>query len=153
MGVDLSLWEMPKPTQKKILGVGYSSTYLSNEDKSTVSYKMWMKMVHKCYSESDYIKKKYKKSECCNSWLDYQNFLRWFNKNYIENQGVSMFLTKCVISKGNTMYNPNNCAIVPKEIFDYLERAYENIDKARELAEIYRESITEDIYELLTEDY
>ena len=75
MGVDYDLWEMPKPAQKKILGVGYSSTYLSNEDKNTVSYKMWMKMIHKCYSESDYFKIKYKcSSECCNSWLDTRTF-------------------------------------------------------------------------------
>lgn len=155
MEIDFSLWETPKLTQKKILGVGYSSTYLSNEDKNTLSYKMWMKMIHKCYSESDYNKKLNdgKNPECCNSWLDYQNFLRWFNKNYIKNQSISMFLTKHIISKDNIIYNPNNCAIVPKAIFDYLERAYENKDRAKELAETYKEFITEDIYELLTEDY
>ena len=33
MGIIYDLWETQKPPQKKILGVGYSSTYLTNEDK------------------------------------------------------------------------------------------------------------------------
>lgn len=154
MKIDLDLWEIPQPPQKKILGVGYSSVSLTNEDKNTVSYKIWMKMISKCYSQSEHIKKTYKKNyECCNSWLDYQKFLKWFNNNYKEMQGVTMFLTNCVISQSNTVYNPNNCAIVPKEIFVYLERACPDLERARELAEKYKNCITEDIYELLTEDY
>lgn len=154
MGIDLDLWELPKTPQKKILGVGYSSVPLTNEDKNTVSYKMWMEMMHKCYSQSDYRKNRNKKNyECCNSWLDYQKFLKWFNNNYKELQGVSMLLTNCIISQSNVTFNPNNCAIVPKEIWNYLEHAYSDADKAKELAEKYKDCITEDIYELLTEDY
>lgn len=50
MGIIYDLWEMPKLPQKKIIGVGYSSTYLTNEDKSTLSYKMWRDMIYTCYS-------------------------------------------------------------------------------------------------------
>lgn len=154
MGIDLDLWELPQTPQKKILGVGYSSEHLTNEDKNTVSYKMWMKMIHKCYSQGEWNKKRCKKKyDCCNSWLDYQKFLKWFNNNYKEMQGVSMLLTNCVISQSNTTFNPNNCAIVPKDIFVYLERASVDADKAKELAKKYKDCITEDIYELLTEDY
>ena len=51
------------------------------------------------------------------------------------------------------MFNPNNCAIVPKEIFIYLERANPDTNKARALAEKYKDCIMDDIYELLTEEY
>lgn len=155
MAVDLDLWELPKTPPKKILGVGYSSVLLSNEEKNTLSYKMWMSMIHLCYSHSYYIKKRRgnKNFSCSNSWLDYQNFLRWFNKNYKEMQGVTMNLTKCVISKDNTIFNPNNCAIVPKEIYNYLELANPDIKRAKELAEKYKDCITDDIYDLLTEEF
>lgn len=155
MGILYDLWETQKPPQKKILGIGYSSKYLSHDDKNTLSYKMWLKIIHKCFAQSEYQKKvnNGKKYECCNSWLDYQKFLKWFQVNYKESQRNDMFITKCVISKDNTMYNPNNCAIVPKEIFTYLERTCSDIDKARALAEKYKDCITNDIYEILTEDY
>ena len=155
MGIIYDLWETPKPPQKKILGIGYSSEYLSHDDKNTLSYKIWLKMIYKCFSQSECQKKANngKKYECCNSRLDYQKLLKWFQGNNKESQTNDMVITKCIISKDNTMYNPNNCAIVPKEIFIYFERAYPNTDKARELAEKYKDCIMEDIYELLTEEY
>ena len=155
MGIIYDLWETQKPPQKKILGVGYSSTYLTNEDKNALSYKLWMKIMSKCFSQCEYQKKKSngKKYEFCNSWLDYQKFAKWFKDNYKECHRNDMVITKCVISKDNTMFNPNNCAIVPKEIFIYLERANPDTNKARTLAEKYKDCIMDDIYELLTEEY
>lgn len=155
MGIIYELWELPKLPQKKIMGVGYSSVYLTNEDKGALSYKMWRKMIHLCYGIGEEYNQKRKglRFECCNSWLDYQNFLRWFNKNYRKGKECSMTLTKCVISKGNTIYNPNNCAIVPKEIAVFLECEDFNIDKGRKLAKTYKDYITDDIYDLLTEEY
>lgn len=155
MGIDFELWELPKAPQRKIKGVGYSSVYLMNEDKATLSYKLWKQMIDLCYGIGDYYDKRRKgrKFECCNSWLDYQKFLKWFNSNTKEFQGNNMVLTKCVISKDNTTYNPNNCAVVPKEISVYLERENPNMDRAKELAETYKDCITDDIYELLTEDF
>lgn len=155
MGILYDLWETQKPPQKKILGVGYSSTYLTNEDKNTLSYKIWMKIMSKCFSQCEFQKKRSngKKYECCNSWLDYQKFAKWFKDIYKECHRNDMVITKCVISKDNTMFNPNNCAIVPKEIFTYLERANPDMDKAKALAEKYKDCIMDDIYELLTEEY
>ena len=95
MGIIYDLWETQKPPQKKILGVGYSSTYLTNEDKNTLSYKLWMKIMSKCFSQSEYQKKKRngKKYECCNSWLDYQKFSKWFKDNYKECDSYSLAMS------------------------------------------------------------
>lgn len=155
MGIDLDLWEQAKPPQKKIVGVGYSTIYLSNEDKRTLSYKMWRDMIRKCYGIGEQYKnwRRGKRLECCNSWLDYQKFAKWFQGNYKECQRNDMVLTRCVISKDNTIYNPNNCAIVPREIYTYLELSDWNMEKARVLAEKYKNCITEEIYEILTEEY
>ena len=64
-----------------------------------------------------------------------------------------MKLTKCVISKDNGMFNPNNCAVVPAEIYTYFEIEDTDMDKAVMLADKYKDCITEDIYEILTEEY
>jgi hypothetical protein len=159
MGVIYDLWEQQKPLQKKILGIGYSSKYLSNEDKNTLSYKLWYKMIHFCYGigKSYDKERKGKKYECCNSWLDYQNFLRWYKSRIGTIQGnvkeFSMMLTRNVISISNTIYNPNNCAIVPKEICTYLQQEKHNPITGKSLADKYKKVITDDIYELLTEDF
>ena len=154
MGIDLDLWELPKPQQKKVLGIGYSSVYLTNEDKNMLSYRIWLKMIHQCYSLSESNSRNLKRNyECCNSWLDYQKFAKWFHKNCKDCHRNDMLLTKCVISKDNTTFNPNNCAVVPKEIYTYLERANSNKDKAKGLAEKYKDYIMDDIYELLAEDF
>lgn len=155
MGIIYDLWEMPKIPQKKIVGVGYSSRYLTNEDKAELPYKLWLNMIHMCYSigKSYDAKRKGRKFECSNSWLDYQKFLKWYQKNYKECQRKDMVLTWCVISKDNVTYNPNNCAVVPKEIHNFLLRENRDFTVSRKMAEKYKDCITEDIYELLTEDY
>lgn len=155
MGIIYDLWELPKTPQKKVIGVGYSSTYLTNEDKSALSYKIWVDMIHKCYgmSDTDVKRRSGKNFECSNSWLDYQKFIKWFQRNYKECQRKDMILTWCVISRDNITYNPNNCAVVPKEIHMFLLRENRDFTVSRKLAETYKDCITEDIYELLTEDY
>ena len=49
MGIIYDLWEVQKEPQKKILGIGYSSEYLSNDDKNTLSYKLWHRMTQLGY--------------------------------------------------------------------------------------------------------
>ena len=63
-----------------------------------------------------------------------------------------MTITRCLISNANLVYNPNNSAIVPVEINSYLKKDNRDVDKLKSLAEKYHPYITEDIYEILTED-
>lgn len=85
-------------------------------------------------------------------WLDYRKFQKWFDGNYNGVQGVSMTITRCLISNANLVYNPNNSAIVPTEINSYLKKDNKDADKLKSLAEKYHSCITEDVYEILTED-
>lgn len=160
MEIIYDLWETGTPTQHrvqhKISGIGYSSVFLTNEEKKHPSYQLWKNMIHLCYnnvSETIKRKRKGKSFECCNSWLDYQKFYKWFNKNYVGADVYTPFLTKCIISKDNLIFNPNNCAIVPKDIYMYLEYEKANKKKATYLANKYEQYLTDDVYELLTEDF
>ena len=152
--INYSLWELPPKPQKKIQGIGYSSTYVTNDEKKELSYKIWHKMICRCYSQADSIREKQNGNfvSCCNSWLDYRKFQKWFNANYMGVQGNSMTITRSLISNSNLVYNPNNSAIVPTEIDTYLKRDTKDADKLKNLAEKYKPCITEDVYEILTED-
>ena len=154
MEINYSLWEVPPKPQRKIHNVGYSSTYVTNDEKKELSYKLWHQMITKCYSPSDYMREKQDGNflEVCNKWLDYRNFQKWFNSNYKVVQSESMTITRCIISNDNLMYNPNNCAVVPTKIDTYLKNGIHDINKAKMLAEKYRDCITDDVYEILTED-
>ena len=152
--INYSLWELPPKPQKKIQGIGYSSTYVTNDEKKELSYKLWHKMISRCYSRSDSIREKQNGNfvTCCNSWLDYRKFQKWFNSNYNGVQEDGMTITRCLISSSNLVYNPNNSAVIPTEIDTYLKRDTRDADKLKNLAEKYKPCITEDVYEILTED-
>lgn len=152
--INYSLWELPPKPQKKIQGIGYSSTYVTSDEKKELSYKIWHKMINRCYSPSDKVREKQNGNfvTCCNSWLDYRKFQKWFNANYIGVQDASMTITRSLISNSNLVYNPNNSAIVPTEIDKYLKRDIRDADRLKSLAEKYQSCITEDVYEILTED-
>lgn len=152
--INYSLWEVPPKPQKKIQGIGYSSTYVTKEEKKSLSYKIWHNMINACYSQSDSIREKQNGNfvSCCNSWHDYRKFQKWFDGNYNGVQGVSMTITRCLISNANLVYNPNNSAIVPTGINSYLKKDNKDTDKLKSLAEKYHSCITEDVYEILTED-
>ena len=49
----------------------------------------------------------------CDSWLNYQNFARWWEENYL---GEEYDLDKDVINKNSKQYNPENCCFLPREI-------------------------------------
>ena len=72
---------------KDIFGVACLGQEPSNEKNISKdkSYCIWSNMLRRCYSE------KYKKEHpsyescyCCEEWLNYQNFIKWFNENYYE---------------------------------------------------------------------
>ena len=152
--INYSLWELPPKPQKKIQGIGYSSTYVTSDEKKELSYKIWHKMICRCYSHADSIREKQNGNfvTCCNSWLDYRKFQKWFKANCMDVQADSMTITRSLISNSNLVYNPNNSAIVPTEIDTYLKRDTKDVDKLKSLAEKYQSYITEDVYEILTED-
>ncbi len=83
----------------------------SINSKQTKSYTVWKDMNVRCYQKRD-IYETYKDCEVCEEWLNYQNFAKWFEDNYIE----GWCLDKDILIKDNKLYSPNTCCFVPKEI-------------------------------------
>ena len=77
------------------------------------AYRTWKNMLVRCYSS------KYKEREptysnitCCEEWLLFTNFAKWFKDNYIKGHQ----LDKDMLVKNNTTYSPDTCLFISQEL-------------------------------------
>lgn len=86
----------------------------------TKEYATWSHMLERCFDKK--IKDKYptyQNISCCNEWLYYENFYEWlhsqenFDKWY---NGKRWSLDKDIIIKGNKVYSPETCCLVPQNV-------------------------------------
>jgi hypothetical protein len=83
------------------------------DGKHTIQYNAWSSMKQRCYDDKLHEKHpSYKDCSICEEWLDFQNFAKWFNQNYIEGYQ----LDKDLLIPGNKLYSPNTCCFIPQEI-------------------------------------
>ena len=90
--------------------IGEGRTWKDNPE----IYRKWQGMLRRCY-DINFRKNKptYENCTVCDEWLNYQNFLNWYEENYYEIPGETMHLDKDILIKGNKEYGPNTCIIVP----------------------------------------
>lgn len=83
---------------------------LTVDGKIIKSYTTWDNMLMRCYS-SEYQKKKpsYVGCSVCDEWLNFSEFKKWFDENYVE----GWQLDKDLIDIENKMYSPSTCVFVP----------------------------------------
>lgn len=108
------------PYDKTVLDVGYLGVGNYNcveNHKSTIQYKTWFSMLQRCYSKK-YQEKypTYKGCKVCEEWLNFQNFVEWYENNYYEIKDERMELDKDILVKENKVYSPSNCIFVPQRI-------------------------------------
>ena len=112
------------PYDKFILGIGYlgEGKYKTKENgRDTFIYNEWHSMLSRCYNENQKnliknISYKNKKCTVCEEWHNFQNFAEWYENNIYNVNNENMRLDKDILFKGNTIYSPNNCIIVPERI-------------------------------------
>ncbi|MED3562268.1 hypothetical protein [Bacillus xiapuensis] len=108
------------PYDKTVFGFGYlgNGIYKTKiNGEQTLAYKTWKSMIERCHS------KRYQQ-KCptyidCNiyeEWYNFQNFAKWFDKNYYEIEDEKMGLDKDILVKGNKTYSPETCIFVPTSI-------------------------------------
>jgi hypothetical protein len=84
--------------------------------KNIKEYQAWSDMLKRVF-KSKY--PTYKDVICCKEWLLYENFYEWihsqenFDKWY---NGSNWALDKDILIKGNKVYSPETCCLVPHEI-------------------------------------
>jgi hypothetical protein len=96
-----------------VYGVGINDLLYT---RGTPSYQAWTSMLERCY-DSKYQAKKttYVGCSVCDDWLIFSNFKQWFDST--ENGYKDGYqLDKDIIVKGNKVYSPSTCCIVPPAI-------------------------------------
>lgn len=108
------------PYERSVYGVGYigeEKYKISENSKQSKCYKVWSKMLQRCYDEKLHEKRPtYKGCKVCEEWLCFQNFAEWYYNNYYEIESERMCLDKDILNKGNKLYSPENCIFVPNNI-------------------------------------
>lgn len=113
--------EIKNPYDKTIceigcIGDGKYPVWVNNH--TTLPYQTWQAMLRRCYDPyyEDKQPSYYGISEVCEEWLIYQNFAQWFEKHYYQAGKGRMHLDKDILVKGNKIYSPDRCMIVPQRI-------------------------------------
>ena len=80
----------------------------------------WRSMIERCFDKKikdDY--PTYNNVTCCEEWLLYENFYEWIHlqSNYEKwLNGDCWAIDKDIIAKGNKIYSPEMCSLVPKNV-------------------------------------
>lgn len=84
-------------------------------------YILWSKMLERCYS--DKMKERnptYKDVTCSKEFLSYTFFYEWLHKQenweYLNENNIHYNLDKDILIKGNKIYSPNTCCLVPQNV-------------------------------------
>jgi hypothetical protein len=85
-------------------------------------YNCWLAMLRRCYSE--FTQKKqltYKDCTVCERWLCFQNFAHDYLLMF--GSDLNYQLDKDWLIKGNKIYSPETCRLVPQEVNNFLEKS------------------------------
>ena len=97
--------------------IGQGKYKIKENGKTTKAYQIWYNMLQRCY-DPYWINKHLTYIDCYiyDEWLCFQNFAKWFYKNYYECNGERIELDKDILIKGNKIYSPETCILVPQRI-------------------------------------
>lgn len=120
------------PYSPTICGVGisgakYPSSYRNSNGETvhTKEYLTFKSMITRCYNPN-YHKQQptYAQVECCKEWLNRDNFEDWLRsqKNYEKFLNGGFALDKDILVKGNKVYSPETCCLVPQRINGLFEK-------------------------------
>ena len=118
---DFKCGNVKNPYEPRVYGHGYlgetNDKYTSRNGKPSIEYKSWNHMLERCYDDKYKLKyPTYNGVICCDSWLNFSNYVPWFKCDYYEVPGERMCLDKDILCKGNKIYSPENCCFVPNNI-------------------------------------
>jgi hypothetical protein len=108
------------PYDKIHFNVGYLGAgdyYSISKGYRPESYDVWLNMIRRCYSEKhkELHPAYYNISEVCAEWHNYQIFAEWYENNKYNANG-RLHIDKDILVKGNKIYSPETCLLVPQRI-------------------------------------
>lgn len=114
--------KIKNPKFKSVYGVGMvGDKYCTSINyKGTKEYNIWHSMLQRCFDQKTKSKHPtYKDVTCCEEWLYYPNFYEWLHEQ--ENfdkwlNGDRWCIDKDILIKGNKIYSPETCCLVPHNV-------------------------------------
>lgn len=106
----------PNVYGKGCIGEKYQSKI---NGKDTKEYKEWHSMLMRCFDDKlKNYRKTYENVTCCKEWLLFDNFYEWIHQqiNFENLKDISWAVDKDIIYKGNKIYSPKTCCIVPEYV-------------------------------------
>jgi len=112
------------PFHPTVFGIGFIgvgkhnstiSTYVGTQKYTELNpaYKVWQAMLSRCYCPKTKMRKLNNRNATVHpKWLNYQNFARWFNENYIEGFEIS----KDFLIPNSTEFSEDTCCFLPSEL-------------------------------------
>ena len=101
-----------------IIGSKYQITDING--KLLKEYDTWKGMLCRCYDKKSKERHPtYKDVTCCDEWLLYENFYEWLHEQENFDKWVNLYLSaldKDILIKGNKIYSPETCFLVPENI-------------------------------------
>lgn len=110
------------PYYPSVYGLGMTGyKYLTKVNKRpTREYDVWMEMLKRSFVKT--IKDRqptYENVTCCDEWLYYENFYEWLHSqpNFEKwKNGKRWAVDKDILIKGNKIYSPETCCLVPPNV-------------------------------------
>lgn len=94
-----------------IYGIGINDLYRARKTKA---YQIWADMVKRCYTSNRSPKiKAYIDCKICDDWLYFSKFKEWFD-DPVNGYKKGYHLDKDILIKGNKLYSPSTCCLVPQ---------------------------------------
>lgn len=110
------------PYYSSVLEVGMlGDKYPSKiNNKNTKEYKAWKNILVRCYDKKCQNKHPtYQDATCCEEWLLFEDFYEWLHKQPNFDKwfnGERWAVDKDILNKGNKVYSPKNCCLVPQKV-------------------------------------
>lgn len=106
------------PNAPSVIGIGISGERypVRIDGKITVEYQTCVNMLKRCNDSSRPRNHSYADVSVCNEWLYYDNFYEWYTSQPNYQTAEKMCLDKDILVKGNKIYEPNKCTLVPANV-------------------------------------
>lgn len=114
--------DVTNPYHPSVYGVGISGNKypIYRNNRNTIEYNAWRGIIQRCYDPLYRSKwKTYEDVKCCTEWLLYDNFYEWIitQENYEKWKSIKRrCVDKDILIKGNKIYCPEACSLVPPRI-------------------------------------
>lgn len=110
---------LPNPFDKEVCGVAYMGlgTWAKRNGEVNKIHDVWIQMIRRCYDKNTQQKSPtYKGCTVCDEWLCFANYEKWYKEHFYQIEGQRMCVDKDILFKGNKIYSPQTCCIVPNDI-------------------------------------